>query len=154
MSIRVERQIYFSFPDQPHDVEGVVLINDNFLLLAKVAKGFAPAYTLPLKEKSPKSIRPELLATLGQGVSAQRITGAALTPNRDRIALCSYNYAQVFELSGDESWRHLDRCSNRVIRFAATQIEGCEWDGDNLLLVSEDQHLFQLPFPRKTERAD
>ena len=70
------------------------------------------------------------------------------------MTLCSYDYVQAFEVSGenftdDKALRHFDRCLNRMIRFAATQTEGCDWDGDNLILVSEDQQLFELPCPRK-----
>lgn len=153
VTINVERQQHFSFPEQAHDVEGVAHIKDTLLLFAKVARGAAPVFALPLKmDSSPTSSRPATLKPFGDNVAAQRITGAALTPKRDRLALCSYNYAQVFELSGDESWQHLDRCPNRVISFTASAVEGCEWDGDNLLLVSEDRQLFDVPFPRKSTR--
>ena len=153
--IVIERQLHFTFPDQPHDVEGVVCWKDTLLLFSKVHKGAAPVFELPLvSDKTVKPPRVVSLKPLGDGVSSLRITGAALTPKRDRLALCSYDYVQVFELSGenftdDKALQHLDRCPNRVIRFAMTQTEGCEWDGDNLIFVSEDQQLFELPCPRK-----
>ncbi|HLQ47286.1 MAG TPA: hypothetical protein VK137_21255, partial [Planctomycetaceae bacterium] len=153
--IEIERQLHFTFPDQPQDVEGVVCWKDTLLLFSKVHQGTAPVFALPLtSEKAVKPPRSVPLKPLGDGVSSLRITGAALTPKRDRLALCSYDYVRVFELSGenftdDKALGHLDRCPNRVMRFAATQTEGCEWDGDNLILVSEDRQIFEIPCPRK-----
>lgn len=153
--IEIERQLHFTFPDQAQDVEGAVCWKETLLLFSKVRKGTAPVFALPLvSDKTVKPPRVVSLKPLGDGVSSLRITGAALTPKRDRLALCSYDYVQVFELSGenftdDNALRHLDRCPNRVIRFTTTQTEGCEWDGDNLILVSEDQQIFELPCPRK-----
>ena len=85
-------------------------------------------------------------------MSAKRITGAALTPARDRLALCSYDRAWLFELRADEDFQQLDRRLARTIRFAPTEIEGCEWDGDRLLLVSEDRSLYEIPWPKHAGR--
>lgn len=47
--ISVERQRHFTFPDQPHDVEGVVHVKDELLLFGKVRESPAPVFALSLK---------------------------------------------------------------------------------------------------------
>ncbi|MBC7822204.1 MAG: hypothetical protein IAG10_35415, partial [Planctomycetaceae bacterium] len=146
--IEIERQRHFTFPDQAHDVEGVVRTKDSLLLFGKVRESPTPIFALTLKanEAVPAS-KPVPLRTLGT-VSATRITGAALTPARDRLALCTYDRAWLFELRADEDFQQLDRRLVHTIRFAPTQIEGCEWDGKRLLLVSEDRSLYEIVWPK------
>jgi hypothetical protein len=156
LEIEVERRVHFAFPDQPFDVEAVVSTKDQLILFAKVHEGPAPIFSLPLKNedsaKTPgaaKSRGAIELKPLAERLKARRITGAALSPQQDRLAVCSYDYVRVIELTRDDPWQRLDECPSRVIRFAPTQVEGCEWDGDDLLLVSEDRDVYSLKFPRK-----
>ncbi len=156
LEIDVERRVHFAFPDEPFDVEAVVSTKDRLILFAKVQKKAALIFSLPLKNedsaKTPgagKSRDAIELKPLAERLKARRITGAALSPQQDRLAVCSYDYVRVIELSGDDSWQKLDECPSRVIRFAPTQVEGCEWDGDDLLLVSEDRAVYSIKFPRK-----
>jgi hypothetical protein len=149
--IAIERQRHFTFPEQPYDVEGVVHVQGELLLFGKVAEPPAPVFALSLKATDPMSAAKSVpLRTLGT-VSAKRITGAALNPARDRLALCTYDQAWLFELRADENFQQLDRRLVHKIHFAPTEIEGCEWDGDRLLLVSEDRSLYELPWPKRQE---
>ncbi len=146
--IAIERQRHFTFPDQAHDVEGVVRVKDELLLFGKVRESPAPVFALTLKANEPvRASKPVPLKTLGT-VSAKRITGAALTPARDRLALCTYDRVWLFELRADENFQQLDRRLVHTIRFVQTQIEGCEWDGEKLLLVSEDRSLYEITWPK------
>ncbi len=146
--LAIERQQHFTFPDQAHDVEGVVRTPDALLLFGKVREAPAPIFALSFKaNEAARTSKPVLLRTLGT-VSATRITGAALTSARDRLALCTYDRAWLFELRADEDFQQIDRRLVRTIRFAPTQIEGCEWDGDRLLLVSEDRSLYEIVWPK------
>lgn len=147
--LAIERQQHFTFPDQAYDVEGVVHTKDTLLLFGKARESPAPVFALTLKANEAARVsKPVPLRALGT-VSATRITGAALSPARDRLALCTYDRAWLFELRADEDFQQLDRRLVRTIRFAATQIEGCEWDGDRLLLVSEDRALYEIAWPKR-----
>ena len=147
--LALERQQHFTFPDQAHDVEGVVRTKDALLLFGKVRESPAPVFALSFKANEAARVsKPVPLRMLGT-VSATRITGAALTPARDRLALCTYDRAWLFELRADEDFQQLDRRLVRTIRFPQTQIEGCEWDGDRLLLVSEDRTLYEIAWPKR-----
>lgn len=145
--ITIERQRHFTFPEQPHDVEGVLCVKDELLLFGKVRESPAPVFALTWKANDTARVsKPVPLRTLGT-VSGTRITGAALTPARDRLALCTYDRVWLFELRTEENFQQLDRRLSDTIRFAPTQIEGCEWDGKRLLLVSEDRSLYEIAWP-------
>lgn len=148
--IDVERKLHFTFPDRPFDVEAIVHWKDQLVLFGKVRERAAPVFVLPLgRDPVARPTNVVALKILGQTLAAPRITGAALTPKRDRLAVCSYDYVRVIELATDDSWQNLEACPSRVIRFAPTEVEGCEWDGDDLLLISEDRRLFSIPCPKK-----
>ncbi len=156
LEVDVERRVHFAFPDKAFDVEAVVSTKDQLFLFAKVREGAAPIFSLPLTNenstKTPgvaKSRGAIELKPLAERLQARRITGAALSPQEDRLAVCSEDYVRVIELTKNDSWQKLDECPSRVIRFAPTQVEGCEWDGDDLLLVSEDRDVYSITIPRK-----
>jgi hypothetical protein len=146
--LSIERQQHFTFPDQAYDVEGVVHTKDTLLLFGKVREAPAPVFALSFPaNEALRNSKPVPLRVLGT-VSALRITGAALTPTRDRLALCTYDRAWLFELRPGEDFQQLDSRLTRTVRFATTQIEGCEWDGDRLLLVSKDRTLHEIAWPK------
>ena len=119
------------------------------LPICKVREAPAPVFALSFPANEAARVSKTVsLRRLGT-VSATRITGAALTPARDRLALCTYDRAWLFELRADEDFQQLDRRLVHTIRFPQTQIEGCEWDGDRLLLVSEDRALYEIAWPKR-----
>jgi hypothetical protein len=47
-------------------------------------------------------------------------------------------------LKPDEDLKELGKQLPHTIRFSPTEIEGCGWDGDELLLVSENRLIYGL----------
>jgi hypothetical protein len=71
------------------------------------------------------------------------VTGADISADGRRVALCSYREVMVFEL-GEADATALAGEPVRRISFQASGVEACAWDGEDILLVSEDRGLYRV----------
>jgi hypothetical protein len=83
---------------------------------------------------------------------AGQVTGAEAKPDGRHWALLSYDAAFVFELPGAGSDQGAQMFAKPVTRIAFDQaklgqVEAITWDGDALLLINEDRHVFRITDP-------
>lgn len=140
--VALDRVYPYTFPAKPFDVEGMFVHKDKLYLISKVPKAPTKLYQLPLDQPGQAVQLVEVCDLPGVTL----VTDAALSPDGRRLAVCSDSYAAKFELNADEPLESLKHKTPRMVRFPAKNIEGCCWDGDDLLLVSEDREIFVLRF--------
>ena len=136
----VTSSTYYRFPDAGRfDAESLVIDGKRILLVAKARDGReAELYTLPLDPPAPL-VRPALPTRAGTLPGfVEPATGADLSADGTRLAVCSVQAARVYRRSG-ESW--VLEAENR---FRAKQVEGIAWDGAALILVDEDRDVFRI----------
>ena len=162
-SVSIVKQWHFTFPAEPMDAEGLFVRERSVYLVGKQRQSPTPLFRMRLDEVGDsKSLKksdalqsrslPIKLEEIASLPLALRVTGAALDPCASRLVLCSYDHVTVMELGqGLKSFNDWENCPRRTLRFQATDIEGCEWDGDDILLVSEDRAIYCLPFPKRAE---
>ena len=71
----------------------------------------------------------------------EQVTGADITPDGLRLAVCSYGVLRVYEQSrgAASGWRRVGE-----LKFTSDGVEGICWDGDDLILCSESRHLYRV----------
>jgi hypothetical protein len=141
--VTVDRTYTYSFPDKPFDVEAMFFHSDNLYLVSKVRGEPTKLYRLPLDQ--PGQAVP--LAEACELPHVAQVTDASLAADGRRLAVCSYGYVALFALKVDEPLENLRDRVPTVVHFPAKIIEGCTWDGEDLILASEDREVFRLRFP-------
>jgi hypothetical protein len=59
-------------------------------------------------------------------------TGASLSEDGRRLAVCSTSVTRIYQRSGSAGWE-----LQSAVRYAPAEVEGVTWDGNDLILVSE-----------------
>jgi hypothetical protein len=140
--LAVDQTYFYTFPAEPFDAEGMFFDRGSLYLVSKVSQGPTRLYRLPL-ERPGKSVA---LIAVGELAGIPAVTDAALSDDGRKLAVCSSSYAALFELEAGEMVGRLTEKVPKVVRFAPREIEGCCWDGDDLILVSETRELYRLRF--------
>ena len=163
--VAVKRILPYTFPQQPLDVEGTFVLDDNMYLISKVGNR-TTLYRLRLSPPSPNgrsgdakqarernqatdrvaapvTLPAQKLQKLGPVRDVIAVTGADISPDGRRIAVVTYRDVAIYELSQDVP-AALRLAPTTRIPFRAPAIEGCCWQGDDLLLVSEDRSLYRV----------
>lgn len=125
------------FPDPGLDVETLIVQDSSAYLVSKPWDGSLPrVYFVESLEKGTA----EFLGTIPQRAM---ITGGDISADGNRVALSSYRALLIFT-RGEEDEEPL-RTEPLVCQLNAGQVEGISWDGDDLLLTSEQGNTFLIP---------
>jgi hypothetical protein len=132
------------------DAEGLVYEQGAAILVAKYQGGRpAELFSVALEPPSPlaRPAVPQLIGTL-PGFT-EPATGAALSADRSRLAVCSATVTRVYLRDDRQSppWKLVAE-----VRYPSLPLEGIAWDGENLVLVAERGGLYRLP-EQKWRRA-
>jgi len=134
------RRVFFRYPDGPADTESLALApNGDAVLITKGNDGSSRVYRLPLST-STDAARPReavLLATLPLDVrdGSDRITGGAVSPAGDRLAVRNHHAVYLFPMT-DPGGTPL------VCEIGVRQPQGEAVDfltADRLILTSEEE---------------
>lgn len=136
-TIPIERTFHYRFPAEPFDVEGTFVLQDSLYLVSK-----APRQTALHRLRLGDSTEIQTLAKVCDVPAIHTVTGADISPDGRRVALNSYREVVVFNL-GETGVTALAGKPVHRIPFRAPAVEGCAWDGEDLLLVSEDRSLYR-----------
>jgi hypothetical protein len=90
-----------------------------------------------------EAAKPQTLVKVCDVPAIHTVTGADISADGRRVAICSYREVVVFDL-GRAGVEALAGEPLQRIPFRAPSVEGCAWDGDDLLLVSEDRSLYRV----------
>lgn len=131
--VATPQRLDFSYPDHPHDVEAIAgLADGGVLLVSKGTRGTIVAFTLPGNAWRTGKATARLLDTLpiapraGLGLL---ITGAAMSPNQDRLALRSYGQIFLFDRNPGDGQLKPHRWAACGILGLEPQGEGIVWTG-------------------------
>jgi hypothetical protein len=139
----VRSATFYKFPPGGRfDAEGLAVDGDRALLVAKTFDGRpAEVYTVPLRPPAPMT-RPAVPERAGSLDGFTRpVTGASLSPDGRRLAVCSLEAVGVYSRGPDAAWVPV---ALRTFR-SDDQIEAVAWDGDDLILAGEGRGVYRLP---------
>src|SRR5262249_34457600 len=98
----------------------------------------AELFAVPLDPPAPLS-RPASPKKVGRLVGfKEAVTGADLSADGRRLAICGYEVARVYERAG-ETWKPIG-----AARYQADQVEAICWDGDDLILAGEGRGIYRI----------
>jgi hypothetical protein len=120
------------------DAEGLVVEGDRALVVTKrLDGGTAELRAVPLVPGSPVRARPTTALGPLAGFT-EPATGADLSPDGRRLAVCSTRSVAVY-VRGGGGWSRL-----APVVHGGAGVEAVCWDGDDLLLASEDRSLIRV----------
>ena len=141
--LEIESTTHYRFPQEDRfDAEALVIDGKRALIVAKrFDERLADLFELSLEAASIfKPILPKRLGTLAE--FKEPVTGADLTRDGKRLAVCSYKVARVYKRDGLNDWRLVE--TYRFDELARAGIEAIAWDGGDLILAGENREVFRL----------
>ncbi len=124
------------FPDPGLDIETLIVRDSSAYLVSKPWDGSLPrVYFVESLEEGTA----EFIATIPHRAM---ITGGDISVDGERIALSSYRALFIFKRS--EQGEEPLRSEPLVCQLNAGQVEGISWDGDTLLLTSEQGNIYLI----------
>ncbi|HMB04710.1 MAG TPA: hypothetical protein VKP69_13330 [Isosphaeraceae bacterium] len=138
----VTRASYYRFPRGGRfDAEGLFIDRGRAVVVAKTFDDReAGLFAVPL-DPAPPLIRPALPEPLGTLPEfTEPATGASLSADGRRLAVCSTVAARVYEKDGRGGWS-----LRAAVRYrGATDIEAIGWDGRDLVLAGEGRNVYRI----------
>jgi hypothetical protein len=134
--LKVEQSWLLRFPKTGFDAEGLFIWQDRGYLVAKTGKGKKAA----LYRWSLDAGATATLEEIGKLEVKSPITAADLSPNGTQLGLTADDGVYVFQFAAGPE----NAVSQKPFKvpFKLGQIEGCSFDRDGLLVVSEGRELF------------
>jgi hypothetical protein len=140
--LSVTHASYYRFPRGGRfDAEGLFIDRGRAVVVAKTFDGReAGLFGVPL-DPAPPLIRPALPEALGTLPEFHEpATGASLSADGRRLAVCSPAAARVYERDGRGAWSLV-----ATVRYqGGSDIEAICWDGRDLLLAGEGRNLYRI----------
>src|SRR5262249_55184021 len=137
--LKVETASYYRFaPNARFDAEAIVADGGRVLVIAKQHDGRdAEIFAVPFDPPAPL-VRPALPERIGslEGF-VEPVTGADLSADGLRLAVCGCGIARVYVRMGTEAEARWTWSLKRTWRVPDPTTEGICWDGDDLVLVGE-----------------
>ncbi|HQR08539.1 MAG TPA: hypothetical protein PLN21_17070 [Gemmatales bacterium] len=145
-TVPVTGQWHFTYPAKPFDAESLVLQDGMFWIISK-GRNLAEThlYRLPMKPEGPTQVIEEV------GMLAPEmlmIADASISPDGKRLALVNKFYTVLYSLPTGNVTDILSE-QPTFFEYDLHKVEGCAWDGDDLILISEDRKIYRLPLPVK-----
>lgn len=134
----------YRFPKKRFDAEAL-LIQDKTIWIINKAKNISDTalYKLPMGTTGSTAILEfagELPAEL------LMIADASISADGKWLALVNKLYSVVFELPTGKVTDILTSTPT-YYEYDLFKVEGCAWDGHDLILIAEDRHIYRLPIP-------
>lgn len=140
--LRATLATYYKFADKESrfDAESLVLLDGEAVVITKHRDGgIAELMAIPLDPPAPLTM-PALPRSIGTLPGfTEPATGADLSRDGQRLAVCSPEVARVYRRAGAK-WEQIGEA-----RYRADGIEAICWDGDDLLIVGEGREMLRIP---------
>lgn len=128
----------YKYPDNKLDAEGLFIANGIPYIVSK-EQTTAVLYRFPQLNSGEKQV----LERVGEFAEARLVTGAGISTDGKRIALCTYNSLWVYEVTGDnltqtikgKPWKLPHNFQGEAICF----------EGYNIYLTNEARDIYALP---------
>jgi hypothetical protein len=136
-TIVVEERIEFRYADGPHDAEALVVYKGDLYVLTKEMLAGAGVYRI---ERSDDGTARGVLVCR---IPAPMATAADISADGKLLAVSSYGQLWVFDVPPDMA--ELAKVRPKTVRFPPHfQIEGCAFDGLDVLLIEEKGSLWRI----------
>ncbi len=123
-------------------MEGAFTWRGRFYVISKTPRE-ARVYRLPQTEGE----APVTWEKVAELPGLAWATGAALSPDGRRLAVCTYTEVWIYTATAGETFVLESNRPWRRLPYRAAGVEACAWDGDELLLLSESGRLYRLSLP-------
>ncbi|MBW3599032.1 MAG: hypothetical protein KY475_17390 [Planctomycetes bacterium] len=137
--LAVERTIFVRYPDRPFDIEAAFAWGRQVYFISKT-RDHAAIYRLPTSDAE-GPVRLEKVAELP---GLDRATGAALSPDGRRLAVCTYHDVWLYPATAADGFALKRRRPTHRLPYEARGVEACAWDGKDLVLLSEAGRIYRL----------
>ena len=122
------------------DAESLFILGGRAMVVSKrFDGGEAEVFAIPLDPPAPllQPASPERITRLAGCV--EPATGADLSADGRRLAVCTVSSARVYVPDGGGGWS-----LGSTVRFKEPHVEAICWDGDDMILASEDRSLYRI----------
>jgi hypothetical protein len=133
---------FYKFPPNDRfDAEGLFIEGGRAIIVSKRFDGReAELYALPLDPPAPL-LHPALPVQIGTLPEfTEPATGADLSRDMRRLAVCSLKVARVYEKDEKGGWSLIGKAT-----YEAEQIEAICWDGNDLIIAGEGRGIYRIP---------
>lgn len=134
--VPVEHSWVLQHPNGPRDVEGLFVIGNDGFLITKRAEATAEIYRFSL-DPSVTSQTLQLVTEIDVG---SPLTGAAISADKNWIALVAHGAAFAYQIDGDVTRARGE--ATHAIRFKKRRIEGCTFVPEGLLATAETGRIY------------
>jgi hypothetical protein len=128
----------YRYPDKNVDAEGLFIADDIPYIVSKEQLG-AVLYRFPALKADKKQV----LERVGEFTEARLVTGAGISADGKRLAVCTYNSLWVYH-GTDGNLAQMIQNKPWVLRHNFLGEAIC-FEGDNLYLTNEARDIFALP---------
>jgi hypothetical protein len=140
--LKVTLSSHYRFPPGGRfDAEALVIDRGRAIVIAKTFdERPAEIYAIPLDPPASllRPALPERVGTLDD--FREPVTGADLSADGRRLAVCSYAVARVYDRDHlDDPWKPIGSA-----RYEADEIEAICWDGPDLILAGEGRGVYRI----------
>jgi hypothetical protein len=133
---------FYTFPPKGRfDAEGLYIDGGRAIVVSKrFDEREAELYAIPLDPPAPlfRPALPERIGTLPRFV--EPASGADLSSDGRRLAVCSASVARVYQKDGGGGWTLIGEA-----RYQAEGIEAICWDGLDLIIAGEGRGIYRIP---------
>ncbi len=144
-TVPVTGQWHYTYPAKPFDAESLMIQDGLFWIISK-AKNLDETrlYRLPIEPVSSTQVIEEVGKLAPEMLM---IADASISPDGQRLALVNKFYTVLYTLPNSKI---TDILTNQptYYEYDLYKVEGCAWEGDDLILISEDRRIYRLPLPR------
>jgi hypothetical protein len=136
---------YYRFPPGGRfDAEGLFVTGGRAMVISKRSDGGdAEVFAIPLDPPAPL-LRPALPGRIAHLPGCvEPATGADLSVDGRRLAVTTTSAARVYVPVASGGW-----ALDSTVRFAEPLVEAICWDGEDLILASEDRSIYRISAPR------
>ncbi len=146
IELKPQKRVTFKPPSASHDFEASFEHAGNHYLISKVQSGSAALFRLNVPSNGDDS-QVTGVGRISDLPTVPWISGAAVSPNKRRLALTTYTEVLLFELPSDGTFP-ATLSPNSRIAFEAPLVESIAFvDEESLLLLSETGDLSRLKLP-------
>lgn len=140
-AVPVRAVFHFTYPSKPFDAESLIIQDRHLYVINKTPKqGETFLYRLSLDSPG----ETQAIEQLGKlHDSLYFIADASLAPDHRRLALANKYFTAVFDLPNGHVTDILN-ATPTIYRYNLHKIEGCAWDGSEIVLIDEDRKVYRL----------
>lgn len=143
-TVPVTGQWHYTYPAKAFDAESLMIQDGMFWIISK-SKNLAETrlYRLPMKPEGTTQVIDEVGKLAPEMLM---IADANISPDGKRLALVNKFYTVLYLLPTGKVTDILTQ-QPTYYEYDLFKVEGCAWEGDDLILISEDRKIYRLPLP-------